>query len=167
MGAVVLALALTGLQSAPGRAASAGYLGVSATVADSCRFAEVPDAVLTAASGSWAVTFQCTRTTPYKVELGAGKHFDAGLASRRMRGGSADDDVAYSVAVTPVAGEGLGAKFNSVTFSAKVAPSDFAEAPAGVYADAIVFTLRHTVSGRALGSAELRLTLRTDMSRIR
>lgn len=162
MGAVVLALALTGLQAAPGRAAAAGYVGVSATVADSCHFAEVPEAVLTAASGSWAVTFQCTRTTPYKLELGAGRHFDAGHASRRMRGGSADDDVAYSVAVTPVDGEGRGAQFNSVTLAAKVAPSDFAEAPAGVYTDAIAFTLRHAVSGRALAFTELRLTLRAD-----
>ena len=164
MNTVAAALALTGPHAASGRPAPAAYVGVSATVADSCRFAEVPDAVLTAASGSWAVTFQCTRTTPYRVEPGAGQHFDAVLASRRMRGGSANDDVAYSVAVTPADGEGRGAQFNSVAFAVKVAPSDLAEAPAGVYTDAIAFTLRHAVSGRALAFTELRLTLRTDTS---
>lgn len=164
LGAAILAFSLAGLYSAAGRAASTGVVGVSAWVADSCRFAEVPQAALAEASGSWTVRFQCTRTTPYKLEVGPGEHFDAGQASRRMRGSAAAAGVAYSLVATPAGGEGSGAQLNSATFTATIAPSDFAEAAAGIYTDTIELALRHAISGQALGSTRVTLRLQIGPS---
>lgn len=167
VGAAVLAFAVAGLQPASGRPASIGAVGVSATVRDSCRFVDVPDAVLTAASGSWVVQFQCTRTTPYRLAVGTGQHFDAVQGSRRVRGEQADGGVAYSLVATPTAGEGLGARFNSATFEATVAPSGSVSAAAGVYTDTIELALRHAISGTPLASARLTLQLHADSLRAR
>jgi len=164
IGAAILAFSLAGLYSAAGRAASTEVVGVSAWVADSCRFAEVPQVALAEASGSWTVRFQCTRTTPYRLELGPGEHFDAGQASRRMRRSAAAAGVAYSLVAAPARGEGSGARLNSATFTATIAPPDFAEAAAGIYTDTIVLALRHAVSGETLAFTELTLRLRADMS---
>lgn len=164
VGAAILAFAIDGLQPASGRVATMGAVGVSATVVDSCRFVEIPDAVLSTASASWAVQFQCTRTTPYRLEVGAGLHFDAGQGSRRMRSEQASGGVAYSLVATRFAGEGAGAQFTAATFAATVAPSDFARAAAGAYTDTVVLTLRHAINGRVLGIAPLRVELRTGGS---
>lgn len=164
VGAEVLTFAFAGLQPALGQTAPAGAVGVSATVADSCRFAEVPDAVLSAASASWTVRFQCTRTTPFRLEVGAGQHFDAAQASRQMRSEQASGGVAYSLVATPVVGEGAGAQLNSATFVATIAPSDFAEAAAGTYTDAIDIALRHAISGQVLAAARLAPRLHASSS---
>lgn len=137
-GCVPLAAAITGLQPASGRAASTGVAGISATATDSCRFAEGPDAVLTAASGDWVVRLPCTRTTPCTLEAGSGQHFD-----------------------------GLGARVDSAPLAAALAPSDFTGAGASASMDTIGLALRHAASGRMLAFTWLTLRLHADSPRAR
>src|SRR5690606_4336094 len=90
----LLALAAAAALPAPARAGSAGSASVSATVVDSCRFVDVPEGTLPPvaqplagdASTSLTVQFRCTRTTPYRFEVDAGRHFDGGTASRQLQG---------------------------------------------------------------------------------
>lgn len=163
----LLALAAAAALPAPVRAGSAASTSVSATVVDSCRFADVPEGTLPRvnpaqaadASTSLTVQFRCTRTTPYRVEVDAGRHFDGGTASRRLQGPDDDDAIAYSLELAPAAGEGRGSQFVTATITAIVRHADYESADPGTYSDVVGLTVRDPRSGKVLARAELPLRL--------
>jgi spore coat protein U-like protein len=165
--AALFALAAAAALPAPARAGSAGSTSVSATVVDSCRFVDVPEGTLPPAvrpeagdaSKSLTVRFRCTRTTPYRFEVDAGRHFDPGTASRQLRGPDDDDAIAYSLEVTPGAGEGRGSQLVTATVTAIVRHADYEHADPGTYSDVVGLTLRDARSGKVLAHETLPLRL--------
>ncbi|MBX3590467.1 MAG: spore coat protein U domain-containing protein [Burkholderiaceae bacterium] len=165
--AAALALAAAAALPAPARAGSAGSTGVSATVVDSCRFVDVPEGALPPAftpqagdaSTSLTVQFRCTRTTPYRFEVDAGRHFDSGTASRQLRGPDDDDAIAYSLELTPGTGEGRGSQLVTATVTAIVRHADYEHADPGTYSDVVGLTLRDARSGKVLAHEVLPLRL--------
>lgn len=170
-----LALALVAALPLAARAQGGANLGVSATVVDSCRFADTPDATLDepdvapGADGdtAWTVRFRCTRTTPWVVEADSGQHYDAGAQTRRMQATGTDDAVAYTLVLTPETGEGRGAALVTATIAAAVQRVEHVVAPARLYTDVVVLTVREKRSGRALASAPVSLRYRAATRRTR
>ncbi|HLS56854.1 MAG TPA: spore coat protein U domain-containing protein [Zeimonas sp.] len=170
-----LALVLVAALPAGARAQGDANLGVSATVVDSCRFAEAPDATLDESGlapgadggAAWTVRFQCTRTTPYVVDADPGQHYDAGAQTRRMQAAGTDDAIAYALVLTPEAGEGRGASLITATVAAAVQPVEHGVAPARAYTDVVVLTVRDKRSGKALASAPVSLRYRAGTRRAR
>ena len=170
-----LALALVAALSAEGRAQGGANLGVSATVVDSCRFADTPDATLdepgmapgAVGEAAWTVRFRCTRATPYVVEAGPGQHYDAGAQTRRMQAPGTDDAIAYALVLTPETGEGHGAALVTATIAAAVQPVAHVVAPARAFTDVVVLTVRDKRSGKVLASAPVSLRYRTGIRRAR
>jgi spore coat protein U-like protein len=165
--AALFALAAAAALPAPARAGSAGSTSVSATVVDSCRFVDVPEGTLPPVvqaragdtSTSLTVQFRCTRTTPYRFEVDAGRHFDTGTASRQLRGPDDDDAIAYSLELAPGTGEGRGSQPVTATVTAIVRHADYENADPGAYADVVGLTLRDARSGKVLAHEELPLRL--------
>lgn len=163
----LVALAAAAALPAPARAGSAGSTSVSATVVDSCRFVDVPEGTLPLVvqaragdtSTSLTVQFRCTRTTPYRFEVDAGRHFDTGTASRQLRGPDDDDAIAYSLELTPGTGEGRGSQPVTATVTTIVRHADYEHADPGAYADVVGLTLRDARSGKVLAREELPLRL--------
>lgn len=163
---VLLALATAAALPAPAGAGSAGSTGVSATVVDSCRFVDVPEGALPpvvqplagVTSTSLTVQFRCTRTTPYRFEVDAGRYFNGDTASRRLHGPD-DDAIGYSLAFAPGAGEGRGSQLVTATVTAIVRHDDYRSAAPGTYSDVVGLTLRDARSGKVLAQAELPLRL--------
>lgn len=162
----LLALAAAAALPAPVRAGSAASTSVSATVVDSCRFVDVPGGTLPpadtpqagGASTSLTVQFRCTRTTPYRLEVDVGLHYDSGTASRQLRGPD-DDAIAYALELAPGAGEGRGSQPVTATVTAIVRHADYAHADPGTYSDVVGLTLRDARSGKVLAHEELPLRL--------
>jgi len=162
----LLALAAAAALPAPARAGSAGSASVSATVIDSCRFVDVPAGTLPPVaqplagdtSTSLTVQFRCTRTTPYRFEVDAGRHFDGDTASRQLQGPD-DDAIAYSLEFAPGTGEGRGSQLVTATITAIVRHGDYESADPGAYSDVVGLTLRDARSGKVLAQAELPLRL--------
>lgn len=163
----LLALAAAAALPAPARAGSAGSASVSATVIDSCRFVDVPAGTLPPVapplagetSTSLTVQFRCTRTTPYRFEVDAGRHFDGDTASRQLQGPDDDDAIAYSLEFAPGTGEGRGSQLVTATITAIVRHGDYESADPGTYSDVVGLTLRDARSGKVLAQAELPLRL--------
>lgn len=169
IGAIValLAVAAAAVLPAPARAGSTGSASVSATVIDSCRFVDVPAGTLPPAirplagdtSTSLTVQFRCTRTTPYRLEVDAGRHFDGDTAARQLQGPDGDDAIAYSLELAPGTGEGRGSQVVTATITAIVRHDDYESADPGTYSDVVGLTLRDARSGKVLAQAELPLRL--------
>lgn len=173
IGAIValLAVAAAAVLPAPARAGSTGSASVSAsvsaTVIDSCRFVNVPAGTLPPAirplagdtSTSLTVQFRCTRTTPYRLEVDAGRHFDGDTAARQLQGPDGDDAIAYSLEFAPGTGEGRGSQLVTATITAIVRHGDYESADPGTYSDVVGLTLRDARSGKVLAQAELPLRL--------
>lgn len=165
--AALLALATAAALPAPAGAGSAEGTGVSATVVDSCRFVDVPEGTLPPviqplggdASTSLTVRFRCTRTTPYRFEADAGRHFDGGTASRQLQGPDGDDAIAYSLDLASGTGEGRGSQLVTATITAIVRPAQVESVDPGTYWDVVGLTLRDARSGKVLAQAELPLRL--------
>lgn len=163
----LLALAAAVALPAPARAGSTGSTSVSATVIDSCRFVDVPEGTLPPvlqplagyASTSLTVQFRCTRTTPYRFEVDAGRHFDGGTATRQLQGPDGDDAIAYSLEFAPGAGVGQGSQLVMATITAIVRHDDYESADPGSYSDVVELRLRDARSGKVLAQAELPLRL--------
>lgn len=169
IGAIValLAVAAAAVLPAPARAGSTGSASVSATVIDSCRFVDVPAGTLPPAirplagdtSTSLTVQFRCTRTTPYRLEVDAGRHFDGDTAARQLQGPDGNDAIAYSLELAPGTGEGRGSQVVTATITAIVRHDDYESADPGAYSDVVGLTLRDARSGKVLAQAELPLRL--------
>ena len=109
------------------------------------------------ASTSLTVRFRCTRTTPFRVEVDAGRHFDGDTASRQLQGPDEDDAIAYSLELAPGTGVGRGSQL--VTVTAIVRLADYESADPGTYSDVVGLTLRDARSGKVLAHEELPLRL--------
>lgn len=171
--AAALALAFVVALPAEVRAQGDANLGVSATVVDSCRIAETPDATLddvdaapgAEAPAAWTVRFRCTRTTPYVVDADPGRHYDPGAQTRRMEAPGTDDAIAYSLVLTPHTGEGRGAALNTATIAAAVQSIGHVVASVRTYTDVVVLTVRDKRSGKPLASAPVLLRYRAGTRR--
>jgi spore coat protein U-like protein len=140
--AVVLAYALA---IAPARAGDAATVRVTANVLGVCKVVSVEDIGFgdldpsrpVDAQARGVVRFMCTRGVDYRLAVDQGRHYDAALGQRRMRGA---DGALLPYALAQDGFSGIGTGFRTpieLPLAATIRGDDYRDLPASAYEDVI------------------------------
>lgn len=136
-------------------AAGTAVVSVSATVLskNSCKFqgsvavalafGNISPASATPATASASLAFSCGGASPsvtYALNQNSGM-YQTGSNANRMKHATQAAYLPYTLTITPSSGTVAKNATQNVTVSGSVAPADFQDATAGVYADTVVITL--------------------------
>lgn len=129
-------------------AADSATLNVNANVQGNCKitgtepvnFGTLDPANTDPVPGAGSVTFWCTKNTSYTLTFDNGAN--ASGTQRRMKGPGAADFIPYTLTPAATTGSGQGKSTPiKVDVSGNVAPSAFADAAEGAYADAVTINI--------------------------
>jgi len=145
--AVALGMSVGLVAAGVAYASDTSNMTVQAAVIGSCKFNSTPTldfgnldpASASNGSGSSTISFWCTKGSSYTVTAGNGNNYDSTNSTRRMKGPSATDLMAYSLTL-PGAASGTGAgKSTAITFAVtgSVLNANYINATVGSYTDTV------------------------------